>query len=261
MAQIPPEDRAAGVVAASAGNHAQGVALASSLLGIQSSVFMPVCTPAPKLAATHSYGAQVHLTGRFVDESLDAAMRYAAEAGSTFIHPFDDPRVIAGQGTVGLEVLDQCPDVDTVVVAMGGGGLAAGVALAMQSLRPDVRVVGVQTVGAAAYPESLRRGRTVRVECTQTIADGIRVSRPGTLAFEILKNRLDEVLTVSEESLSRAVMLCLQRAKMVVEPAGASTVAALLSYPDRFSGNVVAILSGGNIDPLLLQRIIETEPR
>ncbi|MGW7264102.1 threonine ammonia-lyase [Streptomyces sp. NPDC054842] len=256
IAGLLPEERAAGVVAASAGNHAQGVALASSLLGVRSTVFMPSGAPLPKVAATREYGAEVRLHGQVVDETLAAAQEYAAETGAVFIHPFDHPDIIAGQGTVGLEILEQCPEVRTIVVGMGGGGLVAGIATAVKALRPDVRVVGVQAAGAAAYPPSLAAGRPMAIENPATMADGIRVGRPGDVPFRIVHDLVDDVRTVSENHLSSALLLCLERAKLVVEPAGASPVAALLSEPGSFEGPVVAVLSGGNVDPLLIQRIL-----
>ncbi|MFI2208805.1 threonine ammonia-lyase [Streptomyces sp. NPDC020141] len=253
---LRPEERAAGVVAASAGNHAQGVALASSLLGVRSTVFMPEGAPLPKVAATRQYGAEVRLEGQVIEETLDAAQEYADRTGAVFIHPFDHPDIIAGQGTVGLEILEQCPEVRTIVVGIGGGGLAAGIAVAVKTVRPDVRVVGVQAEGAAAYPPSLAAGRPVSVAAPATMADGIRVGRPGDLPFAIVGELVDEVRTVSEDELSSALLLCLERAKLVVEPAGAAPVAALLSDPRGFQGPVVAVLSGGNVDPLLMQRIL-----
>ncbi|QUW79926.1 threonine ammonia-lyase [Streptomyces mirabilis] len=256
IAGLLPEERAAGVVAASAGNHAQGVALASSLLGVRSTVFMPTGAPLPKVAATRDYGAEVRLHGQVVDETLAAAQEYAAETGAVFIHPFDHPDIIAGQGTVGLEILEQCPEVRTIVVGIGGGGLAAGIAVAVKALRPDVRIIGVQAAGAAAYPPSLAAGRPVSVDNPATMADGIKVGRPGDVPFRIVEELVDEVRTVSESHLSSALLLCLERAKLVVEPAGASPVAALLSEPGTFEGPVVALLSGGNVDPLLMQRIL-----
>ncbi|ARP72001.1 threonine ammonia-lyase [Streptomyces pluripotens] len=256
IAGLLPEERAAGVVAASAGNHAQGVALASSLLGVHATVFMPKGAPLPKISATRDYGAEVRLHGQVVDETLTAAQEYAARTGAVFIHPFDHPDVIAGQGTVGLEILEQCPEVRTVVVGMGGGGLAAGIAVAVKGLRPDVRIVGVQAEGAAAYPPSLAAGHPVTLDNPTTMADGIKVARPGEVPFGIISELVDEVRTVSEDQLSAALLLCLERAKLVVEPAGASPVAALLGAPDAFEGPVVAVLSGGNVDPVLLQRVL-----
>jgi threonine dehydratase len=256
IAGLRPEERAAGVVAASAGNHAQGVALASSLLGVRSTVFMPAGAPLPKVAATREYGAEVRLQGQVVDETLAAAEDHARRTGAVLIHPFDHPDIIAGQGTVGLEILEQCPEVRTIVVGIGGGGLAAGIAVAVKALRPDVRVIGVQAEGAAAYPPSLAAGHPVSIRQLSTMADGIKVGRPGDVPFKIIGDLVDEVRTVSEDALSSALLLCLERAKMVVEPAGASTVAALLSDPRSFEGPVVALLSGGNVDPLLMQRIL-----
>ncbi|MFJ2431818.1 threonine ammonia-lyase [Streptomyces anulatus] len=253
---LTPVERAAGVVAASAGNHAQGVALASSLLGVRSTVFMPVGAPLPKVAATREYGAEVRLHGQVVDETLAAAQRYAEETGAVFIHPFDHPDIIAGQGTVGLEILEQCPEVRTIVLGIGGGGFAAGVAVAVKALRPDVRIVGVQAEGAACYPPSLAAGHPVSLDSPATMADGIKVGRPGDVPFRLIEELVDEVRTVTEDELSSALLLCLERAKLVVEPAGASPVAALLSDPEAFRGPVVAVLSGGNVDPLLMQRIL-----
>ncbi|MFF7009893.1 threonine ammonia-lyase [Streptomyces fimicarius] len=253
---LTPVERAAGVVAASAGNHAQGVALASSLLGVRSTVFMPVGAPLPKVAATREYGAEVRLHGQVVDETLAAAERYAEETGAVFIHPFDHPDIIAGQGTVGLEILEQCPEVRTIVLGIGGGGFAAGVAVAVKALRPDVRIVGVQAEGAACYPPSLAVGHPVSLDSPATMADGIKVGRPGDVPYRLVEELVDEVRTVTEDELSSALLLCLERAKLVVEPAGASPVAALLSDPKAFRGPVVAVLSGGNVDPLLMQRIL-----
>ncbi|OIJ88524.1 threonine ammonia-lyase [Streptomyces sp. MUSC 14] len=256
IAGLLPEERAAGVVAASAGNHAQGVALASALLGVHATVFMPKGAPLPKISATREYGAEVRLHGQVVDETLAAAEEYAAQTGAVFIHPFDHPDVIAGQGTVGLEILEQCPEARTIVVGMGGGGLAAGIAVAVKAIRPDVRIVGVQAAGAAAYPPSLAAGHPVSVRNPATMADGIKVGRPGVVPFGIVKDLVDEVRTVGEDDLSAALLLCLERAKLVVEPAGASPVAALLAAPDTFEGPVVAVLSGGNVDPVLMQRVL-----
>lgn len=256
IAGLLPEQRAAGVVAASAGNHAQGVALASALLGVHATVFMPVGAPLPKISATREYGAEVRLHGQVVDETLAAAQEYAAETGAVFIHPFDHPDVIAGQGTVGLEILDQCPEVGTIVVGVGGGGLAAGIAVAVKAIRPDVRIIGVQAEGAAAYPPSLAAGRPVSVHQPVTMADGIKVGRPGDVPFALVEELVDEVRTVGEDRLSAALLLCLERAKLVVEPAGAAPVAALLAEPGGFAGPVVAVLSGGNVDPVLMQRVL-----
>ena len=253
---LGPEERAAGVVAASAGNHAQGVALASSLLGVRSTVFMPVGAPLPKVAATRRYGARVVTRGHVVDETLAAAQEYARETGAVFIHPFDHPDIIAGQGTVGLEILEQCPEVRTILVGVGGGGLVAGIAVAVKAVRPDVRIVGVQAEGAACYPPSLAAGHPVALGSAHTMADGIRVGRPGDIPFGLVRDLVDEIRTVSEDDLAGALLLILERSKLVVEPAGASPVAALLGDPGAFRGPVVAVLSGGNVDPLLMQRVL-----
>ncbi|WP_282202401.1 threonine ammonia-lyase [Kitasatospora fiedleri] len=256
IAGLSPVERAAGVVAASAGNHAQGVALAASLLGVRSTVFMPVAAPLPKVAATREYGAEVRLHGANVDQALRAAREYAEDTGAVFIHPFDHWDVITGQATVGLEVLEQCSEVRTVLVGTGGGGLLAGVAIAIKALRPDVRVIGVQAAAAAAYPLSLAAGRPVALERFATMADGIMVGRPGDIPFEVVEALADGVLTVSEDALSRALLVGLERLKLVVEPAGAAPIAALMAEPGRFEGPVVAVLSGGNIDPQLMQRVL-----
>jgi threonine dehydratase len=257
IARMSPEDRGRGVVAASAGNHAQGVALAASLLGATSTVYMPVNAPLPKIAATRAYGAEVRLSGATVDEALIAATAYAESTGSVFIHPFDHPDVIAGQGTVGLELLEQCPDARTVLVPAGGGGLVAGIGVAIKAARPEVSVIAVQAEGAAAYPGSLAAGHPLALDAMSTMADGIAVGCPGVITFDHVQSVVDDVVCVSEEALSRALLLCLERAKLVVEPAGVAAVAAVLEEPRRFPPPVVAVLSGGNIDPVLLMRVIQ----
>ena len=257
MARLSAAERERGVVAASAGNHAQGVALAARLLGITSTVFMPEAAPLPKVAATTAYGAQVRFAGRTVDEALVAALEHAAATGAVLIHPFDHPDVVAGQGTLGLEVLEQCPEVRTVVVCTGGGGLVAGVAVAVKALRPDVRVVAAQASAAAAYPPSLAAGHPVPLPRMATIADGIAVGRPGDVPFALVRDLVDRVVTVDDDVIARALLLCLERAKLVVEPAGAAAVAAVMDDPGAFEPPVVAVLSGGNIDPLLLNKVIQ----
>ncbi|HEX6517468.1 MAG TPA: threonine ammonia-lyase [Nocardioidaceae bacterium] len=256
MCRLSEEERAHGVVAASAGNHAQGVALAARLLGIKATVFMPAGAPIPKEKATRGYGADIRFVGHSVDDALVDAKKFAAETGAVLIHPFDHVDIVTGQGTCGLEILDQCPDVETVLVPAGGGGLVAGIATALKGRRPQVRVVAVQAEGAAAYPESLRQGKPVALRSMTTMADGIAVGCPGEVPFRAIQQYVDEVVTVSEESLSRALLMLLERAKLVVEPAGAAAVAAMLDDPRRFSTPAVAVLSGGNIDPLLLMRVI-----
>ncbi|HEY5186789.1 MAG TPA: threonine ammonia-lyase [Actinomycetes bacterium] len=253
---LTPEERARGVVAASAGNHAQGVALAASMLGAKATVFMPTGAPIPKVQATRGYGAEVRFVGQTLDEALVEAQAFERETGAVLIHPFNHRDIVAGQGTVGLEILEQCPDVRTVVVCTGGGGLLAGVALAVKSLRPDVRVVGVQAEQAAAYPASLAAGHPVPLATMSTMADGIAVGCPGEVPFAIVRELVDEVRAVPEASLTRAMLLCLERAKLVVEPAGAAGVAAVLDDPTAFEPPVVIVLSGGNVDPLLMLRLL-----
>ncbi|MCF6744813.1 threonine ammonia-lyase [Blastococcus sp. KM273128] len=257
IARLTDEERARGVVAASAGNHAQGVALAARLLGTEATVYMPETAPLPKLAATEAYGARIEVCGQSLAEPLRAAAEHAERTGSVFIHPFDHPDVIAGQGTVGLEVLEQCPEVATVLVCAGGGGLVSGIAAAVKERRPDVRVVGVQAEEAAALPGSLAAGRPVALESMSTMADGIAVPAPGDLTFAHVRGLVDEVRTVSEEDLSRALLFCLERAKMVVEPAGVAAVAAVLADPRAFEPPLVAVVSGGNIDPVLLLKVVQ----
>ncbi|MHA6627058.1 threonine ammonia-lyase [Pseudonocardia sichuanensis] len=257
LARLDATQRAGGVVAASAGNHAQGVALAAQMLGISATVFMPERAAIPKVGATRGYGAQVHLVGETIDGSIAAATEFAERTGAVFVHPFDHPDVIAGQGTVGLEVLEQVPDVRTVLVCTGGGGLLGGIAAAVKAQRPDVAVVGVQAEGAAAWPPSLDAGAPRALPTMRTIADGIAVGRPGDVTFPQVAALVDEVLTVDEDALSRALLHCLERAKMLVEPAGAAAVAALLEHPARFATPAVAVLSGGNVDPLVLLHVIQ----
>lgn len=256
ISRLTTEERARGVVAASAGNHAQGVALAAQTLGIAATVFMPEGAPIPKTNATRGYGAEVRFAGEYLTHSLIAAEEYAERTGAVLIHPFDHPDIVAGQGSLGLEVLEQAPECATVLVPTGGGGLLAGVATAIKSLRPDIRVVGVQAEEAAAYPMSLQRGEPIALEKMTTMADGIAVARPGDVPFAAVQDYVDEIVTVSEDSISQALVALLERAKMVVEPAGATAVAALLDAPERFPTPVVAVLSGGNVDPLLLGKLI-----
>ncbi|MFD6092434.1 threonine ammonia-lyase [Oerskovia sp. NPDC060338] len=256
MARLTPAEKARGVVAASAGNHAQGVAFAAGLLGIQAVVYMPVDAALPKVAATREYGAEVRLVGVDVDETLAAAKAEAERTGAVFIHPFDHPDVVAGQGTLALEILEQVPDVRTVVMPLGGGGLVAGVAAAMAEAAPHVKVVGVQAARAAAYPGSLAAGVPTTSLARSTMADGIAVGTPGPVPFSIVSELGSEVRTVTEDELSRALLMITERAKLVVEPAGAAGVAALLADPTGWEGPVVVILSGGNIDPLVLLRVL-----
>ena len=251
-------DRTAnGVVCGSAGNHAQAVAYAARTLGVSCEVFMPIAAPISKVEAAEALGATVHMVGISVDESIAAALARAAEARMAFIHPFDDPEIVAGQGGVGLELLRQVPDMGRVVVPVGGGGLVSGVAIAIKSVRPDVEVVGVQVEACASFPASLQAGEPIAVGSARTIADGIAVKRPGELTLKLIDDWVDQILLVSEDEVAEAMVFLLERSKLVVEGAGAVGVAALLSGklsgPTR--GTTVLILSGGNVDAGLLAEV------
>ncbi len=260
MSKLTAAERKQGVIAASAGNHSQGVALAARKLGIKATVHMPIGASLPKVEATRNYGAKVVQSGATFADCLRASQEEAKESGATFIPPFDHMDVVVGQGTVGLEIMQQHPDTSTIVVAIGGGGLAAGVAvsakLAAAAMGRKIRVIGVQSEHSAAYPVSLRAGKVTEIKTTPTIADGIAVSKPGRIPFELIKKYIDKVVTVSENDIAKAILVLLERSKQVVEPAGAVAVAALMSGKAKAKGKTVAILSGGNMDPLLLQRVI-----
>jgi threonine dehydratase len=260
LAGLSEEEKSRGVVAASAGNHAQGVAFAARELGIAATIFMPVGVPQPKLAATRGYGAAVVLRGTTVEEPLRAAAEFAEKTGAVLIPPFDHIDVVTGQGTLGLEMLDQVPDVDTFIVPIGGGGLISGVASVVKQRAAlegrTVRVIGVQASNAAPYPLSLQNGYITEIKTLPTIADGINVGRPGVLNFAMISEFVDEVITVDDDLIARALLLLLERAKLVVEPAGAVGVAAILSGQVRGTGRTVVVLSGGNIDPMMMERVI-----
>ncbi|GAA1677807.1 threonine ammonia-lyase [Microbacterium lacus] len=260
LSRLTPEERARGVVAASAGNHAQGVALAAQALGISATIFMPLGVPVPKLLATRGYGAEVILEGATVETPLRLAAEFAERTGAVLIPPFDHRDIIIGQGTLGLELFDAVPDLDTVLVGIGGGGLIAGVAAAVKAraaaVGRRVRVIGIQAENSAAYPSSLAAGRPLVVDTLPTIADGIAVARPGDVPFAIISELVDEVVTVTDDDIARALLMLLERAKQVVEPAGAVGVAAILAGKITATGPTVSVLSGGNIDPLLLQRVV-----
>ena len=260
MSKLTPAERSKGVVAASAGNHAQGVAFAARELGIKATIFTPIGVALPKLQATRAYGAEVVLSGHNIIEPLQKAQEFAESTGAIRIPPFDHPDVIAGQGTVGLEILAQVPDVTTVIVPIGGGGLMAGVSSAIKQKAAEegkkIRIIGVQAENAAAYPPSLKAGHPVEVTVGSTICDGIAVQKPGTLNFDIIEEMVDEVVTVSDDDTARAILVLLERAKMVVEPAGAVGVAAILAGKIKATGPTVVILSGGNIDPMIMERVI-----
>lgn len=260
LSQLTEEQRARGVVAASAGNHAQGVAFAARELGIKATIFMPTGVPIPKLEATRNYGADVVLEGDDVAAALLGAQRFAEETGAVFIHPYNHPDIITGQGTLALDLFEQQPEIDTIIIPIGGGGLAAGVGATAKQLAAKqgrtVRVIGVQAENTAPFPVSIAEGYPVKIEAKPTIADGIAVDVPGSLSFELVRKYVDEVVTVSEDDISRAILLLLERAKLVVEAAGATTVAAIIAGKIKEPGNTVAVLSGGNIDPMMLEKVI-----
>lgn len=260
MSKLTAEEKAHGVVAASAGNHAQGVAFAARELGIKATIFTPVGVALPKLQATRGYGADVVLAGHNIIEPLRRAQEFAETTKAVRIPPFDHPDVIAGQGTVGLEIWEQVPQVTTVVVPIGGGGLMSGVVSAMKQQAAlegrSLRVIGVQAENAAAYPPSLAQGEPVEVAVGVTICDGIAVQKPGALNFQIIDSLVDEVVTVSDDDTARAILVLLERAKLVVEPAGAVGVAAILAGKIAADGPTVVVLSGGNIDPMIMERVI-----
>lgn len=257
---LTEEEKKRGVVAASAGNHAQGVALAAKQLGIKATIFMPVGASLPKYQATLGYGAEVVLTGAIFDETLAASKEFTAKTGAVFVPPFDHPEIIKGQGTVALEIMEQLPEVDNIVVCLGGGGLSAGVALAAKLkakvLGKKIKVYAVQAEAAAAYPASLKAGKPVDFKVQPTIADGIAVARPGKLPFEIISEYVDKVVTVSEDEIAKAMVAVMERSKLVVEAGGVVGAAAVMAGKLKLKGTTAIILSGGNIDPLLLQRVI-----
>ena len=259
MARLTPDERARGVVAASMGNHAQGVAYAATHFGIRSIIVMPVVASLSKYRATQSYGAEVVLHGDSIEEAMEEARRIVDETGAVFVHPYDDWDIIAGQGTLALEVLSELPDADALVVPLGGGGLMAGVAIAARALRPDIRLIGVQASGCASFPGALAAGAPVRLETARTIADGIRVMQPGYKTFEVVRDLVDDVVTVDDEAISLAIVQLLERRKLVVEGAGATSLAALIygAHGLPRDTKAVAVLCGGNIDIRLIGRIID----
>jgi len=252
------EEKQKGVIAASAGNHAQGVAYAASRLGIKSTIVMPKGAPIAKIMATAGYGAEVVLAGEDYDQAYQQAVALRKERGATYIHGFDDYRIMAGQGTISLELLDQLPELDVVVVPVGGGGLISGMAFVLKQLKPGVKVVGVQAEGAPAVLESKRTGKLRTISSACTIADGIAVGEPGHKTFEMICRYVDDIVTVDDEEISRALLLLLERSKLVVEGAGAVGLAALIQRKIICPGQKVAvILTGGNIDSNIMSVIIE----
>ena len=258
IARLMENEKPELVVASSAGNHAQGVAYAASALQIKSLIVMPRSTPIAKVSATEGYGAEVMLYGDCYDDAFDKAMEICSQRKAAFIHPFDDPDVIAGQGTIGLEILEDLPTVDIVLVPAGGGGLLSGIALYLKSINPRIRIVGVEASGADAIFRSFKKKENVSIERVQTIADGIAVKRPGDLTMKIINRYVDEIVTVSDAEIADAILMLLERLKQVVEPAGAAALAAAINGKIDIKGKrVVCVLSGGNIDVSFIHRIIE----
>ena len=257
ISQLTDAEKAHGVIACSAGNHAQGVALAATRCGIKSVICLPDGAPISKVEATRKYGAEVCMVPGVYDDAYQEALRLRDEKGYTFIHPFDDEYVIAGQGTIGLEILEQLPQVQAVVVPIGGGGLASGVAAAVKMLHPNVKVIGVQAAGAAGMKASIDAGHVVSLDAAKTIADGIAVKKPGELTFELCSRYLDEIVTVDDDEIAQAILFLMERGKMVAEGAGAAPVAAIMNRKFDVGGKVAAVISGGNIDVTMISRIIE----
>lgn len=257
LSTLTDEEKARGVIACSAGNHAQGVAFAARDMGIPATICIPAGAPLSKIEATRSYGANVVLVPGVYDDAHAEAVRLRDEQGLTFIHPFDDERVMAGQGTIGLEIAEQLPDVDVVLVPIGGGGLIAGVASALRQLKPACRIIGVQAAGAASMADSLRAGHILTLPEVHTVADGIQVKTPGEKTFAICREAVDEVVTVGEAEIASAILTVLERQKLMVEGAGAVGVAAAMYGELDLRGKTVcALLSGGNLDVTMLERII-----
>lgn len=255
---LDKKDLERGVVCASAGNHAQGVAYAARSMGVKATVFMPIFTPPLKVIATRSYGAEVVLTGDAFDDAFAAAMEFQKESGAVFIHPFDDPHIIAGQGTIGLEIFHQLEKIDDVLVPIGGGGMVAGIAIALKEMNPDIRIIGVEAEGAPSMKVSMEKDSPTTLTSMQTIADGIAVKTPGNLTFEATKKYVDEIVTVDDTQIAHTAYLLLQRAKILAEPSGVAAIAAVMHRKCNLEGrNVVPIISGGNINMGILEQILE----
>ena len=254
---LTDEEKARGVIASSAGNHAQGVALGATNLGIKSTIVMPGTAPLSKVMATRGYGAEVVQVGTVYDDAYKKACEIQAETGATFLHPFDDPYVIAGQGTIGMEIIEDLEDVDMVIVPIGGGGIASGIAKAVKSLKPSVKMVGVEAENAASMLEAVKQGCPCTIKTTPTIADGIAVARAGQLTCEMIRDYVDEIVTVSEDDIARAILFLMEKGKVVAEGAGATPVAALLAGKIKEQGqNICCVISGGNSDINMIERII-----
>ncbi|TWH46457.1 threonine ammonia-lyase [Sporomusa sp. KB1] len=257
VASLSAAEKKTGIIASSAGNHAQGTALAGTLFGISSTIVMPKNAPLSKVKATKGYGAKVVLQGGVYDEAYAEACRIQKEQQLTFIHPFNDPMVIAGQGTIALEILDDLPDVEAIVVPIGGGGLISGVALAIKNVKPSVKVIGVQTKNMPSMVESIAQKKIITCNGSPTIADGIAVKTPGDITFELVQRYVDDIVTVDEEEIASAILLLLERVKTISEGSGAVSVAAVLNrMPEYKNRKIAAIISGGNIDVNMMSRII-----
>ena len=258
ICNLSSTEKQAGVIASSAGNHAQGVALAASTYGIMSTIVMPTCAPLAKITATKSYGAEVILHGSVYDDAYTKAMEIQRQTGATFIHPFDDPYVIAGQGTIALEILDELPNVDAILVPIGGGGIVAGIAMAAKAIKPSVKIIGVEPTNAASMKESSLAGKIITLSSASTIADGIAVKTPGELTYDIVREYVDEFVTVEEDEIANAILVLMERCKLIAEGAGAAPVAALLNGKIDLPGKkLAAVISGGNIDVNMLSRIVD----
>lgn len=255
IANLSKEERQRGIIASSAGNHAQGVALSSQKLGIPSVIVMPKITPLIKVEATRSYGSEVIIHGNVYDESYKEAMRLAKEKGYTFVHPFDDYDVICGQGTIGLEILEQLKDIDEILVPVGGGGLISGIALIAKSLKPSVRIIGVEPTGAMAMKASLSEGHIVELDCCNTTAEGVAVKKPGELTFDIANKYVDGVIEVNEEDMTEALLMLVEKHKFIAETSGILSLAALKKLNIK-NKNIACVVSGGNIDVLTISSLI-----
>ena len=258
ISQLSPEEKKKGVIACSAGNHAQGVALAASKCGIKSLICLPDTAPISKVEATKNFGAEVCLVEGCYDDAYNKALQLRDEMGYTFVHPFDDENVIAGQGTIGLEILNEVDDLDAVIVPIGGGGLISGIAYAIKSLRPNVKVYGVQAAGAPSMYNAVKAGKIEALEKVSTIADGIAVKKPGDLTYELVSSYVDEIATVTEDEIATAILTLVEKQKMIAEGAGAVSVAAAMFNKFPIEGKkVVCVISGGNIDVTSLSRVID----
>ena len=257
MLHLTDDEKQHGVVASSAGNHAQGIAISAKMLDIKSTIVMPKNAPFAKISATKRYGADVILDGNIYDEAYAKAREFQKETGATFVHPFNDPYVIAGQGTIALEMLAENPNLDAIFVPIGGGGIAAGISLAAKKIKPGIKIIGVQSENAASMYEAIKANRIETIEMKRTIADGIAVARPGDLTFPLIQQYVDEIVTVSEAQVAAAFLYLLENTNLVCEGAGAVSVAALIANSDRFTGlQVAAVLSGGNIDINMIESVI-----